>query len=419
MRKYLKITLLFGVLAFFSTASYLIYTVSPREFFHEGMTFTYINENIKNKNLDEAIDFLADQGVPVDRAAFKKFQKSVNSLYILEDESLLNPQRDPLVIIDTGFRYYLYLMKIEKYFETSGDAYLLRGEFIESLGLGKMGVEKLFMYPYRGNFLFSTNSRKIHRAIDERTSVGDNTAEFFDRQIHGNLGIASFNLKKDKIFGINTFTGVFDYRDGELNSEFILYLRETEMKENQPVGRDTLARYIKKNRVYLNIPEYVKIFEIGRRFIIKDKKMEFLLGFWQTILGIDIPAILSDIDSEIVYDLESANGMVKFGETDRIAELVKSLENRTVPGIDYRLKLVDNYLIIGEEELDLNENRGLDLKDNQIIYFEGDNAGERIEIEAFNLRKIIKIFVKLNDEALKSIIKKNLRKEGSEDDKNI
>lgn len=417
MRKYLKILTTLVILSFFTIAGYLVFDVSPREFFHDGVTFGYINEEIGSKDLDEFIDFLEKIDVKIDREAFNKFQKSVKGIYLFEDESLFLDKRDPILILETGPEYFLYLLKLDRYFDRADNLYILKDEVTEKHGIDRFFKGKIYMYPYRGNFIFSTDSKKIFKFIDQRTVVGDEAAEFFDKKMSGNLGIAFFNLKKDNFFGINTLSMIFDYKEHHLETLSIIFLRETELKANDKKTQDNLAKFIEKNRVYLNIPEYIKIFDIGRKYLLKDEKLEFLLGFWQTILGIDIPRLLGDIDSEIIYDLKRAEGIIKFSDTERAEKMVEVSKGKTVLGLDHQLKMRGNYLYIGTGELEPSKGERLNLPNNQIIYFEGENEGETVKIEAFNYQKIIRIYTKFNDEALKKIIDKKIERKVMKNDK--
>lgn len=389
-----------------SLTGYRIYQVSPREFFPDSLTFAYVNEDVKSKDIDEVLKFLENQGYNLDEKKIKKFQKKIDGIYLFETASFFDDEKEPVLLLDVGLNFLIYYFKIKEYFEFTGKDYVLKPEYMKNMNFEKLGIDELYMRPYRGNYLFSGDPGRIDEVISERTAMSEDGKDFLDSKEYGNLGIMFFNLKKENAYGLNNLSVVLDYKKEGLDIFSIVSFKELELETPGDGYRADLVRYIGENTLYIRIKDYVKAYDVSRRYIRKDRKIEFLVGFWQNILGVDLIRMLDDIDQESVYDFEKKSGIIRFKNRDRINKVVEWTSYRDNIGFEAGLELEGNYLYIGDKRLIPNREDAVKLKYNQILYYSRKFDGKEIKIQAFNHQRAARVQARLNDKALSDIIEK-------------
>lgn len=392
---------------------YELYKVSPKEFFPDSLTFAYVNEDLKNMDIEDFLKFLDGEGYYIDENKVREIQKNIDGIYMIETTPFLNPNKEPVFILDVGFRYFLYYLKIKEYFNFTGKNYVLKSKYMEDLNFEKLGIEELYMRPYKGNYLFSKNPQKIEQIINERTAMSDESKKFFKNMEYGNLGIIIFNFKRERVYGLDALSIIMNYGKGELDFYSTLTFSELEIQIPENGYKNNLERYIGENILYVRIKDYVKAYDIARRYIKRDEKIEFLINFWQDVLGVDILRLLEDIDQELVYDFQRESGIVKFKNRDRIDKVVSWTNYRNNIGLETSLELEGRYLYIGDKRLIPSDKNLEKLKKNQIIYYNRKMDGEKIDFQVYNFQNAFKIKGRINDKVLSNLIKKieNYRKE--------
>lgn len=398
---------LVGVVALLIVFSgYEIYKVSPREFFPDTLTFAYVNENVKSMEIDDFLEFLENEGYNLNREKIKNTQKKIEGIYLLETASFFETEKNPVLVLDVGLRYPIYYFRIKEYFNFTGKNYILKPEYRKDVGLEELGIGEIFMRPYRGNYIFSDKSERIDEVINERTAMSEDGKSFLSSKEYGNLGILFFNFKRDGAYGLSTLSVVLNYKKNSLSTYSILSFKELELETPEEGYKNGLVRYIGENTLYIRIKDYVKAYDVGRRYIKKNRQLDFLIGYWQSVLGVDLLRLLEDIDQESVYNFQEKSGIVRFNKRERIDKVVQWIAYKNSLGLDMGMEREGNYLYFGEKRLIPKRENLTELKDNQILYYSRNYEGKEMKFEVFNLRYAARIQGRVNDEILSEMIKR-------------
>lgn len=385
---------------------YEVYKVSPREFISDNFTFAYINENVKKEKFDDFLGFLEKEGYNIDRGKIKNIQKNIEGIYLFETSSFLNLNKDPAVVLDVGLKFPLYYFMINEYFNFTGKNYILKSKYRENLGLEEFGVDEIYMRPYRGNYVFAKNPQRIEEIIQERTAILDEGKEFLEKMDYGNLGIMFFNFKKERAYGLNNLSVVLNYEKNSLNIFSILSFKELNLDTPKNGYENRLEKYIGENSMYIRINDYVKAYEVSRRYMKRDKIIEFHVAYWQNVLGVDLESLLEDINQESVYNFQEKNGIIRFKKKERIDKIVQWVSYKNSLGFEGEMEREGDYLHFGEKRLVSKGDNFKKMKDNQIFYYNRDYEGKKMEFEVFNFNNLAKIQGKINDRVLSDTIKK-------------
>ncbi|MGL4403601.1 MAG: hypothetical protein ACRCTS_07800 [Fusobacteriaceae bacterium] len=387
-------------------SGYKIYKISPREFLSDNLRVAYVNENIKGMDIEDFLKFVENEGYNFDKEKIKEIQKKIYGLYLIDTTSLFNTDKNPVLVLDVGVNFPLYYFKLNKYFNFTGENYILKSEYMKSLGLEKFGIDELYMRPHRGNYIFSGKSEKIEELISQRTTMSDEGEKFLWDMEYGNLGILFFSFKKEDVYGLDTLSVVMDYKQNKMNIFSFLSFKELKLKISKDGYKNNLQKYIGEETLYIRNEDYVKGYDIARRYLKRDEKIEFLFNFWQNILGVDVVRMLEDIDQEAIYNFQKESGIVKFKEKERIKKIVGWISQKKNIGLEIEAELEGDYLYFGEERLIFKEKNPVKLKNNQILYYDRKIDGKEMKLEAFNLEQRIKIVGKVNDRVLSEAIDK-------------
>ncbi|MGL5964567.1 MAG: hypothetical protein ACRCZ2_09285 [Fusobacteriaceae bacterium] len=377
----------------------------------DSLTFAYINENVKNMDITDFLDFLESRDEKFDRKKIKEIQKKIDGIYLIDTAHFFDDNKNPAFVLDLGINFYLYYFKLNKYFYFSGKNYILKPEYIKSLNLEKINYNEIYMRPYRGNYILAKTPERIDQLIEERTAISDETQKFLKNRKNGNLGIVFFNLKKEKIYGLNSLSIVLHYKEKKLDVFSFLSFREFKLIIPKDGYKSNLEKYIDENTLYIRIRDYVKGYDVARRYIKREEKLVFLLNFWQNIIGIDLINILESIDQETIYNFQEKSGIIKFKKKNSISKAVEWVSSENKIGLDMNMRLKEDYLYFGDEELKYS-NKSIKLKNNQILYYNKNNDGKKIDFEVLNEENAAIIMGRINDKALNEMIDKieNLRR---------
>ncbi|MGL5578386.1 MAG: hypothetical protein ACRDB7_04705 [Fusobacteriaceae bacterium] len=385
---------------------YNVYKISPREFITDDLTFAYVNENIKGMDIEDFLEFVENEGYNFDKEKVKGIQKKISGIYLIETASFFNTNKNPVLILDVGLNFPLYYFKLNEYFDFTGENYILKSQYIESLGLEKFGIDEIYMRPHRGNYILAENPEKIEQLISQRTAMSDEGEKFLWNMEYGNLGILFFNFKREEVYGLNALSVVMDYKQKKMDIFSVLSFKELRLTIPKNGYEKSLEKYIGEDTLYVRTQDYVKGYDITRKYLKKDKKIDFLFNFWQNVLGIDVVRMLEDINQETIYNFHEKSGIIKFKEKDRIRRIVGWISSTNNMGLETKVELEGDYLYFGDERLSSHEENPIKLKDNQILYYDRKIDEKEMKFEAFNLEKVVKIVGKVNDRVLSEVIDK-------------
>lgn len=391
-----------------------LYKLNPRRYLGENASFIYANEGISEKKYENLDPLLKELGVKITQKDINMVKKEIGNIYIVTYDSLFKKNKDFSCIVDLKHWYYEFLLDYEEYFNKEDDYYVLNDESLKVLRDKGFNFEKIYMIPHRGNFLLSTNKKKIVKQIENFNNNNGAVDKILDKGKKENLGIFSLNLKKGYVYNYKDVYMTLNYSKDEMNTK--IYIDWSQKKKGIDVKNQDrkLSNYIKENRIYMYNDDFFNLFSTAVSVLRIESQYMFLLNFLKINSGIEIPKLLEDIDKEIVYDIESEQGIIKLKNDKNIKRLIKNLENSSIK-IKSPLKLEEDKLYIGEEKLSEIALEPLKLKNNQSFYLDYKYRDRNVLIESFIEDTGMKVNLKMNDEMLVELIEK-FNKNGGKND---
>lgn len=391
-----------------------LYKLNPRRYLGENASFIYANEGISEKKYEDLDPLLKELGMKITQKDIKKIKREIGNIYVVTYDSLLKKNKEFSCIVDLKHWYYEFLLDYEEYFNKEDDYYVLNDESLKILKDKGFDFEKVYMIPHRGNFLLSTNKKIIVSQIENSNNNNGVVDKILDKGKKENLGIFSLNLKKGYVYNYKDVYMTLNYNKNQMNPK--IYIDWSQKKNGINVKNQDrkLSSYIKENRIYMYNDDFFNLFSTAISVLQIESQYMFLLNFLKINAGIEIPKLLEDIDKEIVYDIDSEQGIVKLKNDKNVRRLIRNLENSSIK-IKSSLKVEDNNLYIGEEKLSEMPQEPLKLKNNQSFYLNYKNQDRNVLVESFMEDTGIKIDLKINNEMLVELIKK-FNKNGGKND---
>ncbi|MGL6063741.1 MAG: hypothetical protein ACRC0S_01480 [Fusobacteriaceae bacterium] len=385
---------------------YNLYRVSPRTFLDEEKTFIYANENINKKNIDEIIELsetcLNKLDIKLDKENVNKILENVKSIYLISEDSFITSKINFVTIIDPGYRYIFYLSKIKNYFDNVEGYYSLKFSMKEKLNLKKYGIDSLYMIAYKGNFILATNINQLKKIENRNAYSNKEIAKNLDENITKNLGVFILNLEKEKIYDLKTLVIGAEYKDKKLNqSIYFETVQGTKLVEGEMKNR-SLDKYISNNTLYIFNSDYNQlksfIFNIAKKY----NTLEFGLNLWQGMLGVKLSDLIDDMDNEIIFNYTENKGIIKIKKSDNFKKILPEIINF----IKIPIKIKDNMVYIGEEELKVNIENKYKLKENQFLYLRLEESGNDLIVEGTTEKNGLLFYLEIQDAMLEKYFKK-------------
>ncbi|MGL5123007.1 MAG: hypothetical protein ACRC6K_02405 [Fusobacteriaceae bacterium] len=365
-KKYILLSVL--AIIIFILLGYNLYTISPRTFLDQEKTFIYANENIDKKNIDEILNisenYLNELNIKFPKENIDEALGNIKSIYLISENSFLTSNQNFVTIIDPGYRYIFYLLKIKNYFDKVDGYYSLKSLVKEKLNLKKYGIDNVFMSYYKGNFILATSLNDLKNMKNKSNYLNKEIVKKLDRNIKKNLGVLILNLEKEKIYDFKSLVIGMEYKNQKLNqSIFFETVQGIKLIDNEIKNR-TLDKYINNNVVYLSNSDYSELKNFIFKIIKKYNTLGFGLNLWQGILGVKLSELIDDVGDEIIFNYTKNKGIIKLKKSENFQKILpKLIEIAKIP-----MEIKNNMIYIGKGELDPNiENKYL-LKENQFLY---------------------------------------------------
>lgn len=249
MKKALKITI--GIVSIITIVIAIILTgkQNPRVYLSDKINLAYINEDINHKNFDGIFEVLKSANVEVDQK-IKENISYLQGIYILSDSNLISDKKSSVAIIDFGYLYPVFMLKIENYFDKLNDLYVLKEEYREKY----FGNEKIYLKIEKGNFLIAKKEKDIERVIKNERYFNQNILKILDRERNNNLGMIVANLGKNPLGGFDelVLTGNIN-KNSEATITVNIGGKNDIIKNFNNIKTDGLygERVIEKNKLYL------------------------------------------------------------------------------------------------------------------------------------------------------------------------
>lgn len=391
-----------------------VYKLSPRDFITDDTKFVYALENISSKDIDKYEALVADDEVrEVYEKYAKDFRKYISSIYMVMDKEITDMdmmQKLPGVFIaDPGYAYIFAGSELEKKYEK-----LDNGIYVVKLTSGET-VKNFYIKPYRGLLIISTDVEAIDPfiATHKDHAYRKNIENALDENRDSLMGVAVYESPLTDDFGIKYVVYTGNIEDDMVTTDYTLYLNDKtkEMVKNTHDKRD-LAKYVKKDDLYIAVDDASKLEPlIFNPYVIgANVDREGIISFWKTVFGIDIRAMLKEIDGEAVFTLTDGpdfGGMIKLKKDSTIIRnMIGAIEQ--IIGAGEIAEIKNDTLLFGnmnpqEAEHKYNIPKGTFMfLEADIPYQEVDKDGK---VNVLGQDGVIKVDIVLPEEIVRKVIK--------------
>ncbi|WP_320047363.1 hypothetical protein [uncultured Ilyobacter sp.] len=319
--KILLLSLLTCVLILLAGYKY-IYHIPGKNFLVKNTRAVYVNENFNRKSIKPLEKLLVKIGEESQIEDLKKEKKYIKNIYILYFGSIKLLDEHRVGVLDPGLMYPLFKSRLGKYFEKSGDYYLLKEKYREKYSSGK----KVFLKGYRGHFLVSDSKEDLEGVLSGVGESNENILALKKRgksNIFGKL-LLDFSGTRGELWGLkgSVLTGNYESQKVYIDNNLVGEGGIIELFKAQPEERK-MEKYIGENRLYISSKDFGKAAKIFAANIPKEQKVIF--DIWESFSGGSIEDFLGDIDGEIVGDIENNQWIIPLKETKRFEKLFRIL----------------------------------------------------------------------------------------------
>nr|WP_307775323.1 hypothetical protein [uncultured Cetobacterium sp.] len=248
MKKTFKLAL--GIFICIGTVAGIFYGTkeNPRVYLNNRINLAYVNETINEKSFSDVIEFIEKSGRPIDKNV-KDIIKEINGIYIVSPSNFVSRKKSIVGIVDFGYMYPIFLLKVENYFDKTDDMYLLKEKYRNKY----LNGNNLFLKIDKGNFIFSRRVKDLEDIVNSEKYLDKNIIEILERERKENLGMVILNLGKSPLGGFDEFV-----LSGNINSDKIIFKGEIGgsndiIKSFNAIEKDELwgKKALKRNRLYL------------------------------------------------------------------------------------------------------------------------------------------------------------------------
>lgn len=345
-----------------------IYKLSPREFITDETRVVYALENISAKDIDKIKSIIIDDKIKdqleKNKDNLKKYVSSIY-MYINKDLDEIRSGEMPIVFIcDPGYYYLAVAADIDKYFEKVEDGvYVTKADKNGKYVTGK----KMYLKPYRGLFIFAENPDMLKSFIagKEKHVYRKNIEEALDENRDSLLGVAVYESPKTEMFGIEyvTFTGNIENENVITNYGIHLNEDTKNLVKNTTNNRE-LIKYVGENDIYIAVDDFSKLENIIFNPLVIGQSMDkdTIISLWKTLLGIDIRAMMREIDGEIVVTSvfsDNIGAVVKLkSQSPEIRNMIDLVKTQgEILGIENMADIKDDILTLGNVEIEENSDK--------------------------------------------------------------
>ena len=407
--KILLLSLLTCILILLAGYKY-IYHIPGKNFLVKNTRAVYVNENFNRKSIKPLEELLVKIGEESQIEDLKKEKKYIKNIYILYfgRMELLNEHR--VGVLDPGLFYPLFKSRLGKYFEKSGDYYILKEKYREKYSSGK----EVFLKGYRGYFLVSDSKSDFEGVLSNIGETNENLIALKKRNkdnIFGKL-LVDFSGTRGELWGLNgsVLTGNYESEKLSMDNKLVGEGDIIELFKNQPEERK-MEKYLGENRIYISSSDFGKAAEIFTASIPKEQKVIF--DIWESFSGASVEEFLGDIDGEIVGDIEKNQWIIPLKETKRFEKLFMILGKSKRLNIgNISLMIQGNNIYLGKEKL--SPGIGGTLSKDQ--FFQGDisldlldrsfSEKSKISIKGRAENDYLNLHTELGEETLDDILSK-------------
>ncbi len=413
-KRYIVLSISIIVISIF--CGYNLYVVSPRTFLDQEKTFIYANESLNEKNIDDLIDEIEkisnNMNIKLDKENINKLLKNIKNLYVVSEDSFITSKMEFVTIIDPGYRYIFYLLEIDDYFDEVGEYYSLKYSIKEKLNLKKYGIDAIYMTHHKGNFILSTDINELKKVEYRNTYSNKWTIKNLNENIDKNLGVLILNFEKEKIYDFRSLVIGTEYKDKKLYQNIFLETIPGTSFINAEIKNRSLEKYIDNNVLYIANSDYNQLNNFVLKIVKRDKSLQLVLNLWQGVLGVKLNDLINDIDEEMIFNYEKNSGLIKLKKNDNFQKILPEIKNY----LKVPIKIKNNMIYIGEEELQVNNKNEYKLKKNQFLYL--DKNSENLIVEGIAIKNGLFFHLEIKGTMLKKYFKK-LILGGRENDKDI
>lgn len=414
MKKFLSFIAVLVVILGIFLGYKLVYKISPRDFITEDTRIVYANENIKNKNFTPLLEYIENVEDRERLSSNLEDLKYVSEIYLFSDKEFYELNEKSFVgVVDTGYWYFIILKNINKYFDISGDMYILKSEIKERYYPQLQG--DIFMKNYRGLFLLSLSEKNLKDFIakDGKYLYNKEIEEAFDVKRDNLFGTLIYNNHGNDFYGVKLLinSGTLDKEGIISEEEIVLDEKENSIFKNTTIN-PSLAKFLKKNDIYISVDDFSKLLELFFNPLVTGSKVDSraVTAIWKGIFGIDIEELLKEIDGEAILSLDDISGMIKIKDDAReLKRFITMTQDENSPFyLGKNIVIEKNILKIGESDFTENPNpykidKGVfiygEIDSPDIIGFEGvkskiEGKNNRINVETKLSKELVKEFLR-------------------------
>uniref|UniRef100_UPI0035653483 hypothetical protein n=1 Tax=Ilyobacter sp. TaxID=3100343 RepID=UPI0035653483 len=317
--KILLLSMLAFVLVLLAGYKY-IYHIPGKKFLVKDTRAVYVNENFNRKKIKPLQELLVKIGKEDQIEELKKEKKYIKNIYILYFGSIELLDEHKVGVLDPGLMYPLFKSRLGKYFDKSGDYYLLKEKYRDKYSSGK----EVFLKGYRGYFLISDSKEDLEGVLSGIGETNENILALKKRgksNIFGKI-LLDASGTKGELWGVKGSVLTGNYESGKVyaDNKIVGEGGVIDLFKNQPQERK-MEKYLGENRVYISSGDFGKAAKIFTASIPKEQRV--LFDLWESFSGGSIEAFLGDIDGEIVGDIENNQWIIPLKDTKRFEKLFR------------------------------------------------------------------------------------------------
>ncbi len=407
--KILLLSMLAFVLVLLAGYKY-IYHIPGKKFLVKDTRAVYVNENFNRKKIKPLQELLVKIGKEDQIEDLKKEKKYIKNIYILYFGSIELLGEHKVGVLDPGLMYPLFKSRLGKYFDKSGDYYLLKEKYRDKYSSGK----EVFLKGYRGYFLISDSKEDLEGVLSGIGETNENILALKKRgksNIFGKI-LLDASGTKGELWGVKGSVLTGNYESGKVyvDNKIVGEGGVIDLFKNQPQERK-MEKYLGENRVYISSGDFGKAAKIFTASIPKEQRV--LFDLWESFSGGSIEAFLGDIDGEIVGDIEKNQWIIPLKDTKRFEKLFRILgENGRISIRNANLVIEGNSIFQGKEKL--SQGTGGTVSENQ--FFHGDiklnlldkkfSESSKLSIKGTAETDYLNLHTELNEETLDDILSK-------------
>ncbi len=363
--KILLLSLLAVILIVMAGYKY-IYHIPGKNFMVMDARAVYVNENFSKKDMKPLEELLVKLGEDGRIEDLKREKKYIKNIYIIYFGNLELLDEHQVGVVDPGFLYPVLKSHLGRYFEKSGEYYLLKDKYRDKYSSGK----EVFLKGYRGYFVFSDSKEKIEHVLSGIGKKNENILALEKRvesNIFGKIVLDASDTKA-QFAGIegSVFTGNYEGGKVSFNNMIAGEGGIIDLFSEQPKERK-LEKYLDKNRIYISAADFGKAAKIFKNNMPGEQKI--LFDLWESFAGGSIEEFLGDIDGEIVGDIVKKQWIIPLRDTKRFKKFFKIFgkDGRVNMG-SINLMLEGNTIFEGNGKI--SKGAGGRIADNQFLYGE-------------------------------------------------